>query len=290
MDITRSSSLRRTAMAALKPTPEGDQSMGADQAKASGPVHEAELLEAVGRLAGSVADDLNSALARARARLEVARAELQSMGSASANEAMDEVVRSLAHGTELVGSLLRLSRDRPTENARIDLRDLVRDAVRLLEHALPVDVRIRVDDPGTGIMITVAVPPSRPDGPGVSTEALARRRVLLVEDEPIVRKSLARQLKHMGFEVTAAGSGTEALTSLDAQPPDFVLSDLAMPGMDGVTLARRIREKYPLLPIVIMSGNVPEELQPQLLALDLRRLDKPFGDVELRAVLDLGAS
>lgn len=118
-----------------------------------------------------------------------------------------------------------------------------------------------------------------------ATVSSSAMRVLLVEDEAIVRKSLVRQLKHFGLDVLAVGSGAEALVAVEVQVPDLVLSDLTMPGMDGLALARRLRERYPALRMVIMSGNVPEELQPELAALDLARLDKPFGEQELRAVL-----
>jgi len=121
---------------------------------------------------------------------------------------------------------------------------------------------------------------------GVESRALPVRKVLLVEDEAIVRKSLTRQLKHLGLEVVAVGSGAEALASIAADLPEVVLSDLSMPGMNGVALARQLRQQYPRLPIVIMSGNVPEELQPQLVELNLARLDKPFGEAELRNTLE----
>jgi two-component system, cell cycle sensor histidine kinase and response regulator CckA len=122
--------------------------------------------------------------------------------------------------------------------------------------------------------------------PLVESRALPVRKVLLVEDEAIVRKSLTRQLKHLGLEVVSVGSAAEALAAIAAELPEVVLSDLSMPGMDGVALARKLREQHPSLPIVIMSGNVPEELQPQLVELNLARLDKPFGEAELRNTLE----
>jgi len=359
-----------------------------DRARVTGMLHEAERLGAVARLAGGVAHDLNNMLAAVGSTLDGLRTEIRAVGSVAANEAVDDISRATVYGTEVVRSLLRLSRDSAAIKERFDLRDVVRDAVRLLERALPVEVRIHVTVPqvaciiegdrsdweralinlgvnasdampaggridmhleraaadfrlavrdtgagmteevrrraidpffttkelgkgtglglsqvaqavrahdgsirlesevGRGTEVVLTVPasrsepvPVRPAGP------LALRRVLLVEDEPIVRKSLTRQLKHLGVEVFAVGSGAEALAYVEAQLPELVLSDLAMPGMDGLTLARRLRENYPDLPIVIMSGNVPEELQPQLVALQLGRLDKPFSEAELRQAL-----
>lgn len=156
---------------------------------------------------------------------------------------------------------------------------------------LPTGVRIVKLSDGSAVLSlevlgatpAMAPPPPRTSSPSATA---APFRVLLVEDEPIVRKSLGRQLKHLGLDVVAVGSGPEAMAAAETQVFQAVLSDLAMPGMDGVSLARHLRQRHPSLPIIIMSGNVPEDLQPQLLALNLGRLDKPFGEGELRMALE----
>lgn len=78
-------------------------------------------------------------------------------------------------------------------------------------------------------------------------------RLLLVDDQAVVRDVTARLLVASGFQVTQAASAQEALTKLDAI--DLLLSDNDMPGMSGVDLAKQVRELKPALPIAIYSGN-----------------------------------
>jgi CheY-like chemotaxis protein len=84
-------------------------------------------------------------------------------------------------------------------------------------------------------------------------------RVLLVEDEPLVRLLLAEELREAGLTVVEAGSASEALQFLAvADPVDVVVTDIQMPGgMDGLELADRIRQQHPAIPIVLTSGNPP---------------------------------
>ena len=87
--------------------------------------------------------------------------------------------------------------------------------------------------------------------------APARRcRVLLVEDDQLVRRSLTRWLISEGFEVIAVADGNEALSVLKAAGDiACVVSDIAMVGMDGERLAAMLSERQPLLPVVLVSGN-----------------------------------
>ena len=89
----------------------------------------------------------------------------------------------------------------------------------------------------------------------------AKTVVLSVDDESIpltLRKSV---LEKFGFQVIAALSGAEALTILDAQGVDIVLTDLLMPAMNGTELARNIKQRNPELPVVLYSGvnELPED-------------------------------
>ncbi len=79
-------------------------------------------------------------------------------------------------------------------------------------------------------------------------------RVLLVEDDDNERFTLTRVLERAGFEVTALSRGDNALEALASSPHDIVVTDLMMPGLDGLSLARRIAERYPDLPIVLASA------------------------------------
>ncbi|HXV76450.1 MAG TPA: sigma-54 dependent transcriptional regulator [Candidatus Polarisedimenticolaceae bacterium] len=83
----------------------------------------------------------------------------------------------------------------------------------------------------------------------------ARGRILIVEDEEYVRRSLAELLESRGYDVTAAGSAEEAFGRLARAPVDVVLSDLRLAGTDGLTLVRRLRDGYAELPVVILTGH-----------------------------------
>ena len=86
--------------------------------------------------------------------------------------------------------------------------------------------------------------------------------VLLVEDEPAVRAIAARSLERGGFQVLQASDGSAALEVLRRHgQPDLVLTDLLMPGIGGAELARRVRERWPELPILFMSGYSIEDLR-----------------------------
>jgi PAS domain S-box-containing protein len=80
-------------------------------------------------------------------------------------------------------------------------------------------------------------------------------RLLLVDDEELVRKATASILSSEGYDVRTASSGDQALGLLNSAGPfDIVLTDLAMPGMNGLELGERIRFSHPRLPVVYMSG------------------------------------
>jgi len=83
----------------------------------------------------------------------------------------------------------------------------------------------------------------------------ARPRVLLVDDDAIVREVLALSLEETGHAVLAVESGAAALRALDAgEAVDIVVSDLTMAGMDGITLIRTVLERRPRLPAVLLTG------------------------------------
>ena len=83
----------------------------------------------------------------------------------------------------------------------------------------------------------------------------SRGRVLVVEDEPYVRDSLVEMLRSRRFEAAAAASVADALSHLGRAPVDVVLSDLRMPGADGLELVRRMQTAAPDVPVVILTGH-----------------------------------
>lgn len=87
---------------------------------------------------------------------------------------------------------------------------------------------------------------------------VARHRLLVVEDEPVLRAMLADELRETGFVVLEAGSADEALALLDGDgAPDLVFTDVQMPGsMDGIALMRELASRRPALPVIVTSGNL----------------------------------
>ncbi len=86
-------------------------------------------------------------------------------------------------------------------------------------------------------------------------------RVLVVDDEPIVRELVCRILACSGLDAVAAADGAEALRHFRTGGPaiDLVISDVQMPGISGIELAHRLRAERPGVSILLISGKVPEE-------------------------------
>ena len=84
--------------------------------------------------------------------------------------------------------------------------------------------------------------------------AMPSRRLLLIDDDPEVRQTLASLLRELGHTVAEAEGGSEGLAQLRGTSVDMVLTDLGMPEMTGWEVARQIRAGYPRLPIVLLTG------------------------------------
>ena len=103
-------------------------------------------------------------------------------------------------------------------------------------------------------------------------------RVLLVEDNPQVRDFAEGLLLDLGCKVVPADSAQAALKLLEAEPIDLVLSDVVMPGMSGVELARRMLESHPDVPVLLATGYSDEIVKR---GSEFEVLAKPFGAADL---------
>ena len=82
----------------------------------------------------------------------------------------------------------------------------------------------------------------------------ATRKVLVVDDDPAVRKSIDRVLSSKGYAVITAENGEEALRKLNEEKYDLVYTDIRMPGMSGLDVAEQVKAKRPWTPVVIITG------------------------------------
>ncbi|MBS1208845.1 MAG: glrR [Proteobacteria bacterium] len=109
-------------------------------------------------------------------------------------------------------------------------------------------------------------------------------RVLLVDDDPDLLRLLSIRLKASGFDIRSASSGETALAALASQRPDIVVTDLRMPGMDGLALFDAVRQQHLSLPVIVLTahGNIPEAIEATQRGVS-GYLTKPYDAAELVA-------
>jgi DNA-binding NtrC family response regulator len=81
-----------------------------------------------------------------------------------------------------------------------------------------------------------------------------KTRILIVDDDEVVRRSYLRSLESISRDVQAASDGEQALQTMEQNPCDVVLLDLRMPGQDGLSVLRTIKQKWPESEVVIITG------------------------------------
>jgi CheY-like chemotaxis protein len=90
--------------------------------------------------------------------------------------------------------------------------------------------------------------------------------VLLVDDDPTIRKFLSSQLEEAGFKAQQAEDGIDGLVKLRDKLPKVIISDLQMPRMSGIEFIAVVRQRFPSIPVIILSGSIqrelPEEVRP----------------------------
>ncbi|HXT08520.1 MAG TPA: PAS domain-containing protein [Roseiarcus sp.] len=120
---------------------------------------------------------------------------------------------------------------------------------------------LRIDsEPDKGASVALWLPVAPPALAETPAQAPAGRgRLLVVDDDPLVRELVGEQLRCAGFSVTTCGEGCKAIEQLDSGlPVDLLLTDFAMPEMNGVTLAHEARKRRPSLPVVVLTGYASE--------------------------------
>jgi CheY-like chemotaxis protein len=134
--------------------------------------------------------------------------------------------------------------------------------------------------------------PTSPAAPAPEATSLPTRgtgqRILIVDDEEPVRVLTSQVLANFGYAPTTASSATEALALLEQGPFDAILTDVRMPGMDGIELYREVERRWPELAsqVVIMTGDVENEAVANLLRESgLASLEKPFRLEQLLSTL-----
>ena len=152
--------------------------------------------------------------------------------------------------------------------------------------------------PGRGTRFDILLPrhetaPWQPETPiQVATQPrrLASRTLLLVDDEAPVRRLAERVLTRAGWNVIAAPSGQDALDLVDGgdlgPALGCVVSDVVMPGLDGPALVARLRQTWPDLPAILMSGYADSKLRRSLASADIVFMAKPFAMTDLTRALN----
>jgi hypothetical protein len=146
-----------------------------------------------------------------------------------------------------------------------------------------------ISEPGHGTAVELWLPvnfgPLIPGNemPAAPVLGVSRERVLLVDDEELVRMTTSDMLADLGYDVIEADSAEQALQLLnEGAAPNLVVTDHLMPGMSGMDLALEIRALKPGLPVLIVSGYA----QAEGIAPDWPRLTKPFLFVDLANILE----
>jgi DNA-binding response OmpR family regulator len=115
-------------------------------------------------------------------------------------------------------------------------------------------------------------------------------RILLADDEAKLRDLFARYLSGLGHDVRTAGDGNEVMAALSEAPADLLITDINMPGMDGIEILTALRKQGSAVPVIAMSGG--GYLDKDLLLTSasmlgaLVTLEKPFPLDELRSAVE----
>jgi CheY-like chemotaxis protein len=151
--------------------------------------------------------------------------------------------------------------------------------------AVPRGARFTVSLPSAGPTLPAAPPPPPPLRDELAS---GQGRILLVDDEATLRRSVRRVLEQLGYAVVEAGDGAAALEVFRSQHGQLsaVLLDHMMPVMNGADAFRAMREVDPAVPIIVTSGRIEDAVADELRAMGVAAvLAKPFDVQQLSQVL-----
>jgi len=113
-------------------------------------------------------------------------------------------------------------------------------------------------------------------------------RILVVDDNPGIATLMSQLLSMRGYEVVTAADAQQAEAEVRRQAPDLILSDVRMPGIDGLELQRRVRLKYPRLPVIFITAHYDNEIRQRALRQGAAGfLHKPFDAADLLGAIEL---
>jgi len=148
--------------------------------------------------------------------------------------------------------------------------------------------------PGGGTTFEVYLPPVT-EGVDPAARDIVRaprgagEHVLFIDDEPMLNRSAARVLERCGYRVSAFTDPREAVAQLGRDPDDFalVITDMNMPNLSGLDVARAVRARRPDLPILLFSGNLPDQVRAEAAQLGIQAvLQKPWTFEDLAGVVN----
>ena len=111
-------------------------------------------------------------------------------------------------------------------------------------------------------------------------------KVLVIEDEPLIRDIYAEFLELLGHEADVAGDGREGLQRFDPLVHKVVVTDFLMPGLTGLEIAEAIRERSRATPVVLISGSAEQPDEMRAVEAGLRFLRKPVSFAQFKAMLE----
>jgi len=222
-----------------------------------------ERLKAIAQTAVTVNDQINTPLNVIQASAEFLRGAI-SKKNPSLQESLGFIESEVTKIKEVVSRLARIVDPRITEYALHEITMVDLDGSKVQKESSDSFKQLET-----------------------SKEMEPKYRILVVDDEEFMLYSLSKLLGLMGFETVTAGNGSAALNVLDSDSIDLVITDVNMPGMSGIELLKKIKQKNHEMPVIIITGFGIEKAQA--MAKDGKAdgfLPKPFRMNDIRNLID----